>query len=320
LSNDATAWWREQIGAWQRGGRAHATAVEQAAARESERALWPALMALGERASHRYGLVRHAGSAAAEDVVSKTIFELFQTWARMDLPPEHPPAFAWRRFQWRVRNGLRAKQPVTASETFEDSGDALVDRLAAAPRVDPLELPRHVGQTLADATRFAAAAWHASRAGVDGLPSPDASEVWRRVVDTAGRWETCARYVLDDVGRGPQRRRWRHAPRGSGVSVPALDNQQRSWQAIYHEFEGHEGFTEAGEMPTSKHSPAGQAFDMHLSRFRRSYRQAAGRALDALAEVDGSSASTPGDRPVLAWEQAEHPTLTARSVANRRRA
>jgi len=318
VSEDAIAWWCEQVGAWQNGHGIDASPAEQAGAREAERALWPALASLGERACHRHGLVRRAGSAAAEDVVSKTIYELFQVWDRMDRPPDNPRAFAWRRFQWRARNALRAPQAVSASVASEGAGSALVDRLAAPPRADPIELPRQVGQTLADATRFAAAAWRAGMAGLDGLPGPGANDIWREVLRVADRWESSATFVLDDVARGPQRRRWRHAPRGSGVCVSAIDNQQRSWQASYHEFEGHEGYTEAGEMPSSKHSPPGQAFDMHLSRFRKTYRQAAGRALEALAEVNAESAADDDARNVMAWEPAKHPTLSARTVANRK--
>jgi len=317
LRRDATAWWREMISTWQRGNAPGASAAARSAARDAERALWPALASLGMRAAQRYGLVRHAGSAAADDVVANTIFELFQVWSRMGCPPDKPAAFAWRRFRWRVRNGLRGPRPVSASVAVDDTGTPLVARLAAPPQgPDPVELPRHVGQTLADATRFAAVALRASRAGVEGLPGPDAEQTWQRVVATADRWDACATYVLDDVERGTGRHRWRHAPRGSDINVAAVDNQQRSWQASYHEFEGHEGYTEAGEMPASKHTPAGQAFDMHLSRFRKSYRHAAKLAGEALSLLDRQTA-TDAPAQVLAWEPAVHPTLEARTVANR---
>ena len=319
--NAATPWWQENVTAWQRGTASGASAQDAHAGRLAEAALWRALVVLGGRVAGRYGLARQAGSAAAEDVIHQTIFELFRAWARMEQAPDNPAAFAGKRFKWRVLNGLRDRPPVVPLEGGAGDGDDFQRQVAAAPWVDPVALPREVGQTLLDASRFMAVAWRMSRAGATGLPSPNADSSWHQAIAAADSWQLSAHHVLDDVRRGPMRRRWRHAGRGSGVSIAAFDNQQRAWQATYHEAEGHEGYTEATEMPASKHDKPGRAFDMHLSRFRRGYGRAARHASRVLVSATTEGAATDSDLgKIAAWSPATHPTLLAEGVANRQAA
>lgn len=120
----------------------------------------------------------------------------------------------------------------------------------------------------------------------------------------ARSWQTLQHHLDTHLDAGTRRPRWDVA------ALEAADNQARSWEALFYQFEGFSDYTDTDEIP-GKGAPKRAKFDKHTSRFRGAWWSATTLAA-AITDAHGMQ-SIHGTRVPFSLDPPVHPTLQGRS-------